>query len=155
MIAFTIFGQPCSKANSRRIVTIGKGDKARPAVIKSKEALQYARDFVRQIPMHAKQMLEGPVSVSITIFYETQRPDLDESIILDAMQPIYEKGTKPKVVIQKGVYLNDRQVREKHIFHAIDRNNPRAVIEITPLQPQQIPVPLKPHIATDAEPAPF
>ena len=114
MIAFTVFGQPCSKANSRRLVHIGKGDQQRITSIKSKEALQYVKDFVRQIPRTARQMVEGPVSVNITIYYSTQRPDLDESLILDAMQPIYTR-TKPKELIQAGVYVNDRQVREKHI----------------------------------------
>lgn len=154
MIAFTIFGQPCSKANSRRLVHIGKGDQQRITSIKSKEALQYVKDFVRQIPRTARQMVEGPVSVNITIYYATQRPDLDESLILDAMQPIYTR-TKPKELIQAGVYVNDRQVREKHIYHAIDRSNPRAVIEVTPLQPQQLSAPLMPHIATEADPVPF
>lgn len=154
MIEFVIFGQPCSKANSRRLVYMGKGEDKRIASIKSKAALQYERDFVRQIPAIARQMIEGPVVASITIYYSSERPDLDESIILDAMQPIYTK-TKPRELVQRGVYLNDRQVREKHIFHAIDRKNPRAKIQITPLQPQQLSAPLMPHVSTDAEPVPF
>jgi Holliday junction resolvase RusA-like endonuclease len=39
--------------------------------------------------------------------------------------------------VQKGVYRNDRQVREKHVFHAIDRANPRAEIEVEPIEAQQ------------------
>lgn len=152
MISFTVFGQPCSKANSRRLVHFGKGDQKRISSIKSKEALTYVKDFIRQVPSRARQMLEGPVAVTITIYYESQRPDLDESLILDAMQPVWTK-TKPRALVQAGVYMNDRQVREKHIFHAIDRVSPRAVINVVPLQPQQIAAPLLPRIvATDAVP---
>lgn len=48
-----------------------------------------------------------------------------------------DKRTGERVLVQAGVYRNDRQVREKHIRHAIDRANPRAEILIEPLQPQQ------------------
>ncbi len=59
MIAFTILGQPCSKANSRRIVTLNRGEEdQRAAVVKSKEALAYERDALRQIPAAARQRLE-------------------------------------------------------------------------------------------------
>jgi hypothetical protein len=37
----------------------------------------------------------------------------------------------------RGVYRNDRQVREKHVFHGIDRANPRAEVTVEPLQAQQ------------------
>lgn len=33
--------------------------------------------------------------------------------------------------------MNDRQVREKHVYHGIDRANPRAEIRVAPLQAQQ------------------
>jgi hypothetical protein len=41
------------------------------------------------------------------------------------------------VLLQKGVYGNDRQVREKHVYWALDRANPRAEIEVEALMPQQ------------------
>lgn len=140
MIRFTILGQACSKANSRRIVTIGE----RPSVIKSKEAIAFERDALRQIPPKAKQRLEGPVRVTLRMFYASDRPDLDESIVLDVLQDRYgkrdgpelgEKGTR--VLLQAGVYRNDRQVREKHVYHAIDKRNPRVEIEVEPMQAQQ------------------
>ncbi len=135
MIRITIFGQPCSKANSRQIVTI----KGRPTPIKSKEALAYERDALRQIPPAARQRLEGPVRMTIRIWYASERPDLDESLLLDVLQDRYttDKHTKERVLVQAGVYRNDRQVRERHVYHAIDRVNPRAEVEIEPMQPQQ------------------
>lgn len=140
-IRFTILGQPCSKANSRQIVTIGN----RPKPIKSKEAIAYERGALRQIPPDARVRMEGPVRVTLRLFYASERPDLDESIVLDVLQdrwvkqPKGDDGFTPKErrLVQPGVYRNDRQVREKHVFHAIDRRNPRAEIVVEPLQMQQ------------------
>lgn len=125
MIKLIILGEPASKANSRRLVTFGK----RPASIKSKKALSYEQSAIFHIPDHAKQMLEGDICLTARIFYATRRPDLDESIIMDVLQAKYKKGE----LIRRGVYLNDRQIKEKHIYHRLDKLNPRAEIEITKL----------------------
>lgn len=134
MIRLTILGQPCSKANSRQIVTI----KGRPTSIKSKEALAYERDALRQIPPAARRRLEGPLRMTIGIWYASERPDLDESLILDVLQDRWQrdKRTGERVLVQAGVYRNDRQVRERHVYHGIDRSNPRAEIEIEPIVEQ-------------------
>jgi Holliday junction resolvase RusA-like endonuclease len=138
-IRFTIFGQPQSKANSRMLVHMpdGKGGK-RPAFIKSSEARKYEKDALRQIPPLCRRQIEGPVRVTIRIFYASQRPDLDESVILDVLQDRYHKDdeTDQRVLVQKGVYRNDRQVREKHIYWGLDKGNPRAEIEVEPLEAQ-------------------
>lgn len=134
MIRFTILGEPASKANSRKIVLIG----GKPSSIKSEKALAYERDALRQIPPAARQQLQGEVSVTMRIFYASERPDLDESLILDVLQDRYKTTkvgeTKRRDLVQRGVYSNDRQVREKHIYHAIDRRNPRTEIEVHPVQ---------------------
>jgi Holliday junction resolvase RusA-like endonuclease len=64
--------------------------------------------------------MSGDVRVDITIYYATRRPDLDESVILDCMQGF--------------IYENDRQVKEKHIFHRLDKANPRAEIIVRTLE---------------------
>lgn len=145
VIRFTILGEPASKANSRKVAKFGN----RPAMlIKSDKARDYERDALAQIPPRYRVQLTGPVCVTLHIFYASERPDLDESIVLDVMQDRYrpEKLTKEqkaagvkakRVLVQKGVYVNDRQVREKHVFHGIDRKNPRVEIVIEPLQAQQ------------------
>lgn len=134
-IAFTILGEPASKANSRKIVTIG----GRPSSIKSAKALDYERSALMQIPVFARQQLKGPVSVTLRIFYATERPDLDESLILDILQDRFKTvkvgDTKRRELVQRGVYCNDRQVREKHVYHAIDRKNPRTIVEVRPMAP--------------------
>ena len=147
MIRLVILGQACSKANSRQIVTI----KGRPTPIKSKEALAYERDALRQIPPAARQRLEGPVRMTIRIWYASERPDLDESLILDVLQDRYatDKRSGARVLVQAGVYRNDRQVRERHVYHGIDRTNPRAEIEIEPMQAQQDELPIVEREAED------
>ena len=106
-----IYGDPASKANSRQLVTI----RGRPAFIKSKKARDYVAAFDKQCPT-LSELIEEDVSVTMTIFYKTRRPDLDESVILDCMQG--------------KIYKNDRQVKEKHIFWGLDRENPRTEILI-------------------------
>ena len=141
MIRFTILGEPASKANSRQIVTIGD----RPSSIKSKKARSYEADALMQIPPAARQRLQGPVRIWLRIFYASERPDLDESIVLDVLQDRYGKAPKdangkpcgPRPLIQAGVYRNDRQVRERHVWHAIDRKNPRTEIALEAIQVQQ------------------
>lgn len=137
MIAFTILGEPASKANSRKIVTICD----RPSVIKSEKAREYEADALRQIPPKARQRLEGPVRVTLRIFYASERPDLDESVVLDVLQDRWKRDKRDtgqgRILVQHGVYRNDRQVREKHVYHAIDRANPRTDVLVEPLQAQQ------------------
>ena len=104
-----VHGKPASKANSRQIVMFGK----RPAIIKSKKARDYVKAFEKQVkPL--TNLLEGDLAVHITIHYASRRPDLDESVILDCMERV--------------IYGNDRQVKEKHIFHGLDKDNPRSEI---------------------------
>lgn len=133
-IRFTIFGECASKSNQRKLVTFGRGEDARPALIKSEKARHYERDALRQIPPAARVRLQGPVKVTLRIFYASERPDLDESVVLDVLQDRYKGKGDGRVLVQKGVYLNDRQVREKHVYHAIDRKNPRCEVEVEQLE---------------------
>jgi Holliday junction resolvase RusA-like endonuclease len=110
-LSFKIFGEPASKANSRRIVRYGGMSR----MIKSEKALGYADMFKQQVGSSSGELLEGDVSVTMTIWYASRRPDLDESLILD--------------LLQGHAYLNDRQVKEKHIFWGgVDKEHPRTEI---------------------------
>tara|TARA_R110001599_G_scaffold121794_1_gene293551 strand:- start:42 stop:446 length:405 start_codon:yes stop_codon:yes gene_type:complete len=108
-VSFTVYGEPASKANSRRLVTI----KGYPASIKSAKALRYVIDFQRQCPK-LNQMLEGDLSISCHIWYASRRPDLDASLLFDSMEGM--------------IYKNDRALKEMHLFWHLDRKNPRAEI---------------------------
>lgn len=112
MIEFTVLGEPASKANSRRLVKFGN----RPAIIKSDKARKYVAAFRAQCPKLSTP-LEGDLAVWIKIWYASRRPDLDDSVILDAMQGL--------------IYANDRAVKERHVFWGLDRTNPRATIVVT------------------------
>lgn len=122
-----IFGEPASKANSRRLVII----KNRPAFIKSAKANSYVATFKAQCAIQVAGMTptDKHVRVEMVIHYASRRPDLDESVILDAMQGL--------------VYLNDRQVKQRHVYWGLDRDNPRAVIRIVECDPDDIPAHLK------------
>tara|TARA_B100001094_G_C18194278_1_gene809525 strand:+ start:5191 stop:5544 length:354 start_codon:yes stop_codon:yes gene_type:complete len=112
-IDMIIYGEPCSKANSRRLV---KSKTGRPLFIKSQKALDYVKSFKKQCrPLNP--VMTGDVAVTITIHYASRRPDLDESLILDCMEGL--------------VYKNDRQVKEKHIiWGGVDKENPRSKINV-------------------------
>jgi hypothetical protein len=115
-VQVVVLGEPASKANSRKVVLI----RGSTRVIKSDKARAYAAAFLMQCrPL--KTLLEGDLSISIKIYYASRRPDLDESLILDLLQGV--------------VYTNDRQVKVKHIFWGLDKDCPRAEIEVKKIPP--------------------
>ncbi len=59
-------------------------------------------------------MLEGSLRFTAYLYYTSERPDLDASLLLDALQG--------------RIYRNDRAVRELHLYHALDKRSPRAVV---------------------------
>lgn len=119
-VSFWILGEPASKANSRRMVVIGK----KPRLIKSQKALDYCKTFAKQCPQ-LDVLIEEDIVVHLHIFYASRRPDLDESVILDEMQG--------------RIYKNDRQVKVKHVYWHIDRDNPRSHIRIEIMESCDIP----------------
>tara|TARA_R100001460_G_scaffold152_5_gene654 strand:- start:8171 stop:8566 length:396 start_codon:yes stop_codon:yes gene_type:complete len=114
-ILFTIEGEPASKSNSRKIVSFGK----RMGVIKSEKARNYEKLFANQCPT-LENLIETDVKVELIIHYASRRPDLDESVILDCMQG--------------KIYVNDRQVKQKHIYWGLDRERPRTHVRVSPME---------------------
>jgi len=113
-LSLKIFGEPASKANSRKVVRIGGVSR----LIKSKKALTYSEAFKLQATP-ITPLMKGDVRVTMKIYYASRRPDLDESLILDLLQDV--------------VYTNDRQVKEKHIYWGLDKENPRTEMLIEKL----------------------
>lgn len=111
-----IYGEPASKANQRRVVKIG----GMARLIKSQKALNYSDVFKAQAKP-ISPLVETDVRVTMHIFYASRRPDLDESLILDLLQGVF--------------YVNDRQVKEKHIYWGLDKENPRAeiIVDVLPI----------------------
>jgi Holliday junction resolvase RusA-like endonuclease len=110
-----IFGEPASKANSRRVVRFGSMSR----LIKSQKALNYS-DAFRQQCQPLATLMTGDLRVTLHIYYASRRPDLDESLILDLMQGL--------------IYENDRQVKERHAYWGLDPENPRAEILIEKIE---------------------
>jgi Holliday junction resolvase RusA-like endonuclease len=110
-----IFGEPASKANSRRVVRFGSMSR----LIKSQKALNYS-DVFRQQCQPLGKLMTGDLRVTLHIYYASRRPDLDESLILDLMQGL--------------IYENDRQVKERHAYWGLDPENPRAEILIEKIE---------------------
>lgn len=109
-----IESEPASKANSRRLVHF----RGRSHVIKSAKALGFEK-FVKQHITPCVPLLQGDLSIIIQIFYQTRRPDLDESLILDTLQGV--------------AYENDRQIKRKLIIWGLDPDRPRAHVWIYPV----------------------
>ena len=110
-----IYGEPASKANSRRLVTIN----SRPRSIKSAKALSYVQAARAQIkPPPA--LFAGPLAIDVRIHYASERPDLDPSLILDLLQGL--------------VYENDRQIRQiLAVKEKKDPDLPRAYVRVEKL----------------------
>ena len=119
LCTISILGEPASKANSRRFVTIG----GKPRFIKSKKALDYTKNFKSQCPVR-KELFEEDVFVAIKIYYASRRPDLDASLILDLLQDC--------------VYPNDRLVKGQYSEWGLDRENPRSFIVVTTLDKKDL-----------------
>lgn len=112
----TIYGQPVSKSNSSNF----SYNHGRPVLRKSERARNYINTFEAQIiqrHLAPKIPLEVVCSLVAKLFYKDQRSDLDDSQICDCLQ-------------KSGVIKNDRQIREKHLYHGIDKENPRTEIAL-------------------------
>ena len=116
-VYLSILGEPASKSNQRRFIP-----GAIPRFIKSAKALHYTDSFISQARLQSKSSpLEGSLKLSADIYYASHRPDLDESLIMDALQ-------KAEII------NNDRQIVWKDIRRFIDRANPRSRIIIKEIE---------------------
>jgi len=115
----TVFGEPASKANSRKKVIIN----GKTRFIRSAKALGLSADWDIQWPKMSHRntaLMEGDIRASFWLYYASRRPDLDESIILD--------------LLEGRAYRNDRQVRERHTYWRLDKNQPRSVFLLAPME---------------------
>lgn len=118
MIRFCIRGQMHSLKNSRDVFVNRKTGRLFPK--KNDKIVAFETAFHAQVPVNCRQRLSGDVAVTIDAFYPSRRQDLDEAIIYDMLQ-------------RTSVIVNDRQVKEKHVFWHLDRQNPRVWIQVREL----------------------
>lgn len=109
-----IYGQPPSKSNSYRIVTIkGHGSLAKTPALR-----EYEKKFYLQCGAYRDMNIDGFFRLEVDVYFHSNQPDLDNSLkcLLDCLQ-----GCK--------AIKNDRLCTEIHARKFIDKNNPR--IEFT------------------------
>lgn len=108
-----IYGQPPSKSNSYRIVTI----KGHGALAKTNAMKEYEKNFFLQCPYRNRKS-DGFFELHLDVYFHSNLPDLDNAlkVILDCLQTC-------KAIV------NDRQCVKIVAQKFIDKNNPR--IEFT------------------------
>ena len=109
----TIYGQPPSKSNSNKIITVnGHSKLGKTEVIK-----KYELDFFMQCSLRKKGICKR-FKLTVDVYFRSDLPDLDNAmkVILDCLQTC-------------GAIKNDRLCAEIHARKLIDKKNPR--IEFT------------------------
>lgn len=111
----TIAGQPPSKSNSYKIITLsGHGSLAKTQGLKA-----YENAFYMQVGKYRNLMIEGYFELHLRVYFATMSHDLDNSlkIILDCLQ--YTKTIK-----------NDNRCVKIVAEKFIDKSNPRIEFRI-------------------------
>jgi Holliday junction resolvase RusA-like endonuclease len=110
-----IHGKCPSKSNSYKIVTIG----GHATLAKQSALKEYEKSFYLQCNQYRGKMISSLFELHLNIFYENQRPDLDNcfKVVLDCLQSC--KAIK-----------NDRDCVKIIAEKFIDKLNPRVEFEI-------------------------
>lgn len=108
---FVIPGEPAAKGNSREIVTFGGRSRLR----KGDKALAFEALAALYVPPLAPPY-DGDVAMIVRVFYASRRPDLDSSLVRDALEG--------------RVIKNDRQVRHVSESGFVDKARPRLEIAV-------------------------
>lgn len=118
-----IHGHPPSKSNSYEIVNVG----GRGTLAKTLQMRIYERDFGYQCTIKGAK-ISVPFRLAVDVYFRSNRSDLDNSlkIILDCLQK-YE------------VIVNDRQCVEIMARKFIDKEDPRIVFDVVPLEEEPEP----------------
>lgn len=114
MEKFIIHGQPPSKSNAYRIISIG----GHTSLGKTRATKAYEEAFFMQCPLRAAEIAQR-FKLTADVYFGSDRPDLDNAlkVILDCLQAC--KAIK-----------NDRLCAEIHARKLIDKENPRIEIQL-------------------------
>lgn len=93
----------------------------RGRIHRSDEADTYIRQVQLVCMVQRITPLAGDVCLSVDFFRPAKRGDLDNSlkVLIDALRGF--------------VYFDDKQIREIHAMRLDDKNDPRALVVVTPL----------------------
>lgn len=111
----TVTGILRSKANSRVLRVIN----GRYVPIKSRDAQLFQADAIIQLQAlyGGRKPISGDLVLEATVFYPNRRSDLDISLFEDILQ-------------RAEIIENDRQFKELHLYHGLDKDNPRVEFAI-------------------------
>ena len=114
----TILGQPPSKSNSYKIVSIN----GHITLGKTEATKKYEDQFFLQCSLRKRGICKR-FKLTIDVYFASDRPDLDNSlkVTLDCLQSC-------------GAIKNDRLCAEIHARKLVDRKNPRIEFTIEELQ---------------------
>lgn len=113
---------PSANAVWRSIARQRSNGKAFVTVVLSKEGRQFKRDAASWLNAQRTEVLEGPVSIRMTVFFPNRRGDLDNR-------------TKPTLDVLQGVaYTNDSQIVHIESRREIAKDDPRVVVIVEPYQ---------------------
>ena len=115
----TIYGNPPSKSNSYRIITI----KGHGSLCKTKALTQYEKDFYIQCNHYRNKNIEGYFEFYIDVYYPNQRSDLDGvmKVVLDCLQKV-------------NAIKNDNRAIKIVAQKFLDKLNPRIEFEIVEIK---------------------
>lgn len=109
-----IHGKVPSKSNCYKVITLnGHG-----SIAKQSKLSDYEKSFYLQCDKYRNKMINGLFGIKINVFYENQRPDLDNclKVVLDCLQGC-------------GAIKNDRNCIKIMAEKFVDKEDPR--IEFT------------------------
>ena len=119
---YEILGNCPSKSNCYKIIKIGFGKNAKCSLGKQSKLKYYENSFAAQMMKYDYKLIEGEFKFVIHVFYDSRRPDLDNSlkVVLDCLQKC-------------GAIKNDNKTMEISAFKHLDKTNPRIEFDIIPL----------------------
>ena len=118
-----IFGKPPSKSNCYKVITLnGHGSLAKQKALKD-----YEKSFYLQCDKYRNKMILGLFELELNVYYENQRPDLDNcfKIVLDCLQ-----GCK--------AIKNDRNCVKITAQKFIDKQSPRIEFILCAVNPTSL-----------------
>ena len=116
---YIITGNVPSKSNCYKVIRLGN----RCGLGKQKHLEVYEKSFKAQISEYKKEpIIDGLFSFEIDVYYDSRRPDLDNSlkVVLDCLQ-------KAEVI------KNDNKCMQILAIKHLDKDNPRCEFSIKPI----------------------
>jgi crossover junction endodeoxyribonuclease RusA len=89
----------------------------------------FINEVAKRVEAEGIVPMKGRLRVTLRVYQPNRRFDLESSlkVLLDALAV---KRDKKGNLVRGGCYLNDRQIREMHLFQEIDAKNPRVEVVV-------------------------